>query len=106
MEHQTTTGSAEDGTAGEDLSADGRRLSIDRHSSRINSAETPIIILATNSRLESISNIWCGREDGPLACLAWSSTPRHIGSRDRYVGWSGKARRRNIRYLAMWPTVH
>ena len=28
--------------------------------------------------------------------LAWSSAPRHIGSRDRYIGWSGEARRRNI----------
>jgi hypothetical protein len=36
----------------------------------------------------------------PLACLAWSSAPRHLGSRDRYIGWSGEARRRNIRFLA------
>jgi hypothetical protein len=36
----------------------------------------------------------------PIACLAWSSAPRHIGSRDRYIGWSAEARRRNIRYLA------
>ena len=24
----------------------------------------------------------------PVACLAWCSAPRHIGSRDRYIGWS------------------
>ena len=24
----------------------------------------------------------------PVACLAWSSAPRHIGCRDRFVGWS------------------
>src|SRR5258706_5801022 len=36
----------------------------------------------------------------PIACLAWSSAPRHIGSRDCYIGWSGEARRRNIRFLA------
>ena len=36
----------------------------------------------------------------PIACLAWSSAPRHIGSRDRYIGWSAAARRRNIRFLA------
>ena len=36
----------------------------------------------------------------PVACLAWSSAPRHIGSRDRYIGWSSEARRRNIRFLA------
>jgi hypothetical protein len=36
----------------------------------------------------------------PVACLAWSSAPRHLGSRDRFIGWSGEARRRNIRFLA------
>src|SRR5215831_7663931 len=36
----------------------------------------------------------------PVACLAWSSAPRHLGSRDRYIGWSAEARRRNIRLIA------
>ena len=36
----------------------------------------------------------------PLACLAWSSAPRHLGSRDRFIGWNAEARRRNIRFLA------
>jgi hypothetical protein len=36
----------------------------------------------------------------PIACLAWSSAPRHLGSRDRYIGWSTEARRRNIRFIA------
>ena len=36
----------------------------------------------------------------PLACLAWSSAPRHLGSRDRFLGWSAEARRRNLRFLA------
>ena len=36
----------------------------------------------------------------PIACLAWSSAPRHLGSRDRFIGWSAEARRRNIRFLA------
>jgi len=36
----------------------------------------------------------------PLACLAWSSAPRHLGSRDRFIGWSAEARRRNIHFLA------
>ena len=32
---------------------------------------------------------------------AWhGSAPRHLGSRDRYIGWSAEARRRNIRFLA------
>lgn len=38
--------------------------------------------------------------DRPIACMAWSSAPRHLGPRDRFIGWSGEARRRNIRYLA------
>jgi hypothetical protein len=36
----------------------------------------------------------------PIACVAWSSAPRHIGARDRYIGWSAEARRHNIRFLA------
>jgi uncharacterized protein DUF4338 len=36
----------------------------------------------------------------PVACLAWASAPRHLGSRDCYIGWSAEARRRNIRFLA------
>jgi len=36
----------------------------------------------------------------PIACLAWSSAPRHLGSRDRFIGWSAEARRKNIRFLA------
>ncbi|MBI3683698.1 MAG: DUF4338 domain-containing protein [Acidobacteria bacterium] len=36
----------------------------------------------------------------PIACLAFSSAPRHLGSRDRFIGWSPAARRKNIRLLA------
>jgi len=35
-----------------------------------------------------------------VACVAWSSAPRHIGARDRYIGWDQQARRRNIRLVA------
>src|SRR5947209_18823661 len=42
--------------------------------------------------------VWA--QSRPIAYLAWSSAPRHLGSRDRYIGWSGEARRRNIRFLA------
>lgn len=42
--------------------------------------------------------IWA--QGRPIACLAWSSAPRHLGSRDRYIGWSAEARRRNIRFIA------
>jgi len=36
----------------------------------------------------------------PVACLSWGSAPRHLGPRDRFIGWSAEARRRNVRYLA------
>jgi Domain of unknown function (DUF4338) len=36
----------------------------------------------------------------PVACFAWSSAPRHLGPRDRYLGWSPEARRRNLRLVA------
>jgi hypothetical protein len=36
----------------------------------------------------------------PVACLAWSSAARHLGPRDRFIGWSRQARRRNIRFIA------
>jgi hypothetical protein len=39
-------------------------------------------------------------QDRPIACLGWSSAPRHLGPRDRFIGWSADARRRNIRFLA------
>src|SRR5437764_487927 len=46
--------------------------------------------------------VWALQEghSRPIACLAWSSAPRHLGSRDRYIGWSVEARRRNIRFIA------
>jgi hypothetical protein len=36
----------------------------------------------------------------PIACFCWSSAPRHLGPRDRYIGWSPAARRANVRLLA------
>jgi len=35
----------------------------------------------------------------PIACFAWCSAPRHLGPRDRFIGWSAQARRQNIRFL-------
>jgi len=35
----------------------------------------------------------------PVACFAWSA-PRHLGPRDRFIGWPAEARRRNIRFIA------
>ena len=36
----------------------------------------------------------------PIACLAWSSAPRHIGCRDRFIGWSAHSRKAHIHLLA------
>jgi hypothetical protein len=42
--------------------------------------------------------VWAGER--LLACLAWSSAPRHLGPRDRFIGWSAEARRRNLPLIA------
>jgi hypothetical protein len=36
------------------------------------------------------------RGDRPVACLAYSSAPRHIGPRDVFIGWDQKIRKKNI----------
>ena len=36
----------------------------------------------------------------PIACLAWSSAPRHLGSRDRFIGWTAQERRAGIHFLS------
>lgn len=35
-----------------------------------------------------------------VACLGWSSAPRHIGVRDRFIGWDAPTRRRNLHLMA------
>ncbi len=36
----------------------------------------------------------------PIACMAWSSSPRHLGPRDRFIGWSPGQRRAHVHLLA------
>lgn len=36
----------------------------------------------------------------PIACMAWSSAPRHIGARDRFIGWDQEIRKKNIHLIA------
>lgn len=36
----------------------------------------------------------------PIACLAFSSAPRHIGCRDRFIGWSVQTRKEHLHLLA------
>jgi hypothetical protein len=42
--------------------------------------------------------VWA--QQRPVALLAWSSSPRHLGARDRYIGWSQQARQRNLHLIA------
>jgi len=39
----------------------------------------------------------------PIACIIYSSAPRHIGCRDRFIGWPAAVRRRNL-YLIAYQT--
>jgi hypothetical protein len=36
----------------------------------------------------------------PIGCLAWSSAARHIGCRDRFIGWSAESRRKHLHLIA------
>ena len=36
----------------------------------------------------------------PIACLAWSSAPRHISCRDKFIGWSPDIRKKNLHLIA------
>jgi hypothetical protein len=42
--------------------------------------------------------VYC--QQRPIACLAWSSVARHIGCRDRFIGWSAHSRKAHIHLLA------
>jgi hypothetical protein len=48
----------------------------------------------------------------PIACLGWSSAPRHIGCRDKFIGWSAHSRKKHIHLMAyntrflILPWVH
>jgi hypothetical protein len=36
----------------------------------------------------------------PVACMIYSSAPRHIGCRDRFIGWPVRVRRQNLHLMA------
>jgi hypothetical protein len=36
----------------------------------------------------------------PIACMAWTSAPRHLGPRDRFIGWSPPQRRAHLHLVA------
>ena len=37
----------------------------------------------------------------PVACIGWCSAPRHLGCRDRYLGWDLEQRRRSLGRLVI-----
>ncbi|MBU1663749.1 DUF4338 domain-containing protein [Patescibacteria group bacterium] len=39
-------------------------------------------------------------KERPIACLAWSSAPRHIGDRDQFIGWTKQVREKNLALIA------
>lgn len=39
-------------------------------------------------------------QDRPVACLAWSSGPWHMGPRDRFIGWTPAVRRQGKHLIA------
>ena len=36
----------------------------------------------------------------PIACMGWTSAVRHIGCRDRFIGWSAEIRKKNLHLIA------
>ncbi len=39
-------------------------------------------------------------DERPIACLSWSSAPRHIGCRDKFIGWPADIRKKNLHLIA------
>jgi hypothetical protein len=42
-------------------------------------------------------------QDRPIACFVWSSAPRHLGPRDRFIGWTPAVRRRHLHLIVYNP---
>jgi len=39
-------------------------------------------------------------ESDPIAAMAWSSAPRHLAARDRFIGWRPEVRRKHLHLIA------
>lgn len=39
-------------------------------------------------------------DDRPIACMGWTSAVRHIGCRDRFIGWSLEVRKKNLHLIS------
>ena len=42
--------------------------------------------------------VWA--QSAPIACLAFSSAPRHLAARDEFIGWSASVRRARLHLIA------
>jgi hypothetical protein len=40
-------------------------------------------------------------QNRPLACIGWCSAPRHIGCRDRHIGWTKEQRIKNLAFVVI-----
>jgi hypothetical protein len=52
---------------------------------------------------EHLKYLVSAKDSRPVAALAFSSAPRHLGPRDRFIGWNVPLRRANIRLIAYNP---
>ena len=52
---------------------------------------------------EHLKYLVSAKDGRPVAALAFSSAPRHLGPRDRFIGWPADVRRANIRLVAYNP---
>jgi len=50
--------------------------------------------------LATVSSNFFSPTSGGISALKTSSAPRHLGPRDRFIGWSKEARKTNIRFVA------
>lgn len=48
---------------------------------------------------EHLKYIVYSKDNRPVACLAFSSAPRHIGPRDKFIGWDQYVRKQNIHLI-------
>ena len=39
-------------------------------------------------------------DNRPIACMGWTSAPRHIRCRDTFIGWNMETRKKNLHFIA------
>jgi hypothetical protein len=49
---------------------------------------------------EHLKYLFFSQEWKPIAAIIFTSAPRHIGARDKHIGWTAETRRKNIHLMA------